>query len=180
MILKLETTKLNDILKTAKKTVDTTEPKEVFRYIALHIYDDLIEAVMFIGNEGMVILKMNHSGCDANIGTIFLPIIPVFKIKSAVSITEIETVNNEICITNELGKMSFHYPDAEPLDYKRILPSDEPKEVFGFNPKLLMKALSAFESEQKVQFDYYAPVRGMIITAGNKKALVMPRNLRKE
>ena len=148
------------------------ETRPILEYIKLTITGDTAKAEALDGYKaGCIMLNLSDSDRD---GEILLPITGKLKRSDAFAIiTESE---KEIEIRTVTGASIYRKPEGEFPDISHIYPQDEPAEVFGFNPNLLVDALKAFKGEA-VKIEYRGPLKPLVIKSDTAQALVMPVRL---
>lgn len=148
--------------------------RPILEYIKVTFAGDTAKAEALDGYKaGYIILNLDNSEGD---GEILLPITSKLKRSDVyAAITELE---KEIEIRTATGARTYPKPEGEYMDTSKIYPQDEPQQIFGFDPSLLVDALKAFTGEKAVRIEYHGALKPLIIKGSTAQALVLPVRLR--
>ena len=175
MEIKLSIDEINDILKMSKQFIDKKNVCPAFTQITLRLKNDTLSAIALDGYS-MSVMQFPYKEENAQEGSMMIPLLPLFG-KNDVYCHIIQD-DKEVTFKTASGSQSYRRVDGEPFtDYERFLPKDEKKaDTFYFDPKRLAAALTAFSGSEAVKIDYYGRTSGVVITNGNRMALVLPVN----
>lgn len=173
MEIKLSIDEINDVFKMAKQFIDKKNVREMLTQIQLRVKGNVLSAVAF-GGIKLGVYQIPYNEKDAQDGAIAIPLLPLFK-KDDI-FCHITQTDKETIFKTAKGSQSYRRIDGDPVaDYEKFLPKEENKaDTFYFDPKNLASALSAFSNSEAVKIDYYGNMRGLVISHGNKMALVLP------
>lgn len=171
MKIQMKTENLKEIFQACKTFVSKDMTRPALTVIRLQCKGDVCTATALDGYK-MMEVTVPSDGSDE--GTMLIPIVRVPK----VPIVVIEETENEIVfdfITETLTVLKFK---GEFINTDGFLEVEKFNFEIGLDPKLLRDAMEGFKGEETVKFSFTSEIGKCIVTAGNKKALVMPVRLK--
>lgn len=170
MKIQMKTENLKEIYQACKTFVSKDVTRLAPTVIRLQCKGDVCTATALDGYKMMEVTV--PSGGDE--GTMLIPIVRVPK----ASVVVIEETENEIVFDFITEKQIVKKIEGEFMKTDHYWEGDKFEFEIGFDPKLLHDAMEGFKGETAVKFSFTSEIGKCIVTAGNKKALVLPVKLK--
>lgn len=173
MNIEIKAAAYNEMMDFAKGIIDIKINKHKWQSIKIsYLSMNTITAEVISANKsGKMIIKT-----ESNI-TNFEPFYMRTTRKLKKDIDNIIIKLNDDGVIVKFGDGIYCYDIVEdyfPNNLDNFYPEEEPKEVFTYDPKLLVSVLNGFKDNNSVQVEYHGEFKPLIFRTENKKALVMP------
>lgn len=171
MKLNLTTADLQQIYKVCSPHVskDTLHPAMMY----IHLYFDG-ERVTATALKSSQFVQTVVSG-EGDVGHYLIPITKVPKGMFCI----IENDDKNMTVDFLTSKVVERLPDnTQILDINKIIPTTEPTLTIGFNADLMAEAMKSFKGNIALRFEFIDETKGVIITDGVSRVMLLPVRLK--
>ena len=171
MKLNLTTASLQQIYKVCSPHVSKDTLRPAMMYIHLDFDGEKVTATSLKSSQ---FAQTVVSG-DGDVGHYLIPITKVPKGTFCV----IENDDKNMTVDFLTSKVVERLPDNTQIpDINKLIPTTEPTLTIGFNADLMAEAMKSFKGNIALRFEFIDKMRGVIITDGVSRVMLLPVHLK--